>query len=246
MGWIRRSGDGGLSRQGAWEAALERHDAAMRESGLPECSWATEWEQADFPLEPNALRHHVDEYQRHVEGCAVCRARNEYAEKHLPPLPEPPLPFGTGVLGRVFDALGRLPGWARHAVLAGGVMGAVSVAQVLYGLVTRGVRGDGPDRPLLGQVGGVVAAAGWAGLGGAVFGLLKKPFRRLGRAGPYLAAATSALACAAPYPLVATLLSEDFSYWAVGVILGLLLSETDDREESDGHQPAQPPLLPPA
>ena len=86
---------------GLWAA---RRDAALEESGLPECEWqnhlAAQQEEPDMA-----------EVAEHMEECEVCLARSNYVEDHVGPMP----PMGGGLMMQIMARIGGLKGWQQTA-----------------------------------------------------------------------------------------------------------------------------------
>lgn len=94
-----------------WALRLE---AALRESGLPEC--------AALPADQDPVPGDVARLQAHFASCPVCGARMRYVEEHVGPAPI--RPTGSRLGGRVRRLLSTLRHWHRRAAL-GVVLDAV-------------------------------------------------------------------------------------------------------------------------
>ncbi len=188
--WERIPGvlPGSVRRRVEWALALEERQRAMAASGLPECP-VVDGIFAPLPEgDTEAFNRAAAEAERHAAGCAVCRARTEFAER-LPPLPSLPV----GPLLRVFMAMYQwittLPGWLRPGVWGAAGVGAMTLFRVALLSLVRG----GPTRE-----GGVVVllaigAGAWGGVvGGVAYRAARARTRHLGRTGDYL----TGVACA--------------------------------------------------
>ena len=98
-----------MARDLTWQVALLERSAILAGSGLPECAEATRFAKQAEGQEGDELLRALEALNAHAEDCTVCRAREEYLEEQAPPLPEPPLPFWIRAIGRVTEAVGRLP-----------------------------------------------------------------------------------------------------------------------------------------
>ena len=181
-----------------WLAAVEKHEVALKESGLPECEWMQKREE-ELPSDTDALLKVAEEMEKHAGACPVCIARRNFVEERIGPMPELPQPGWM----RVFDLIDSVPAWARPAVLGALALGAIVLLRGLF-LLPRLI--SEPDK-LGGVVVAVLAAAGAGAAGGAVYSLTRPTLRKLGRSGDYLTgivcvfAYMGALALVAPYAL---------------------------------------------
>lgn len=91
----------------AREVVAHENRAALERAGLPPCPWMEAYrEQA--PGSYRTLEAHAERGLEHMAACPVCTARLEYAERHLPPIPDPPPMYG--LLGAWVR---RFPAWAQ-------------------------------------------------------------------------------------------------------------------------------------
>jgi hypothetical protein len=98
-----------------WALRLE---AALTDSGLPECPVMQERERA---LEATPAPTEVEALRAHFAACPVCVARERYAREHVGPAP---LRVGGGRLGgRIRRFLNTLRHW-KHAAGEGVVLAA--------------------------------------------------------------------------------------------------------------------------
>jgi len=82
-----------IEKQVRWLLALAKRDAILAASGLPECPvmtefWRLEW-SPDEQSNSERLKA-LETLRAHVENCPICKAREEYADKHAPPIPDMP------------------------------------------------------------------------------------------------------------------------------------------------------------
>jgi hypothetical protein len=166
----------------AFRVAVAEQDAALRDAGLPDCPWVVEWDAEPDAPTPEAEVARLERFDEHAAACAVCLARERYAEEHLPPLPSPPMPAGMRFWMAAALTLERLPAWARPAAAGAALLFAISAIRAVF-LLPRLVR----DPRGAGTVVAALAAASAAGAaGGLVYSAVRPAFRRLGRPGDYL------------------------------------------------------------
>ncbi len=162
-------------------AAVERADA-LRDSGLPTCSWLEEWD-ARTPVERSALTAHLQRGEAHAQACDLCRARERFVRDRFPAMPEYPRPAWMRVLGAVHARVGSLPAWLRPAAWGALLLAALVSLRVLLVLPMAASR----PALLLEALRVVLAASAAGAVGGLAYGLLGRPLRRVPVAGPYLA-----------------------------------------------------------
>lgn len=220
-----------LARQLAWRAAVAEREAALEASGLPECEWVQAWQAKPKPQKTKALTEHFEALNAHAEECSVCQARADYAEQHLPPLPDPPAPGWVNALQWFIGSVEKVPKWARPAVYGGVIVGVITLLRVvLVGL------GQGFSIDLLGMaLAGIGIGMYLGAVGGVAYSLVRKPFRALGRAGDYLTGIICMLAYLLAFAIPAAVLMQDPMFsdvtgWAilsfVAVLFGLIMGHT--------------------
>jgi len=171
------------ARDVAYRAALAEREDALSASGLPECEWVTAWHDAPQPPKAEEQLARLESLSAHGKSCPQCVARERFVTERFGPLPEPPLPAWMRVIGRLGDAVDRLPPWARPAIWGALVVGGMTALRMLAAV--RSLVQD-PSRGLL--MLGILAAAMAAGaLGGLVYSFAGRPLRRVPRVGRYLA-----------------------------------------------------------
>ncbi len=209
-----------LAERLAWGAALAARGAALEASGLPECAWVRAWQAKPRPKKTKARRAHVRELREHASTCPVCQARDAYAEEHLPPLPDPPVPGWAKALRWLVARVNRLPKWARPAAYGAVFIGGWGLLNVL----ARGV-GQGFSLVLLETAGIAILAGGALGaVGGITYYAVREPFRRFGRAGDYMTGVAVTCAYLLAFAIPDALFSNDpmFRDPAGWIIFGIL------------------------
>jgi hypothetical protein len=210
-GEVRGWEDGSISiprryaQQLVWEAALKERDEALVTAGLPACEWVQAWEQESQPdgLEQQVER--LESLEAHAKACPVCRVRERYAEEYLPPLPEAPMPTWVRVVGHFSETVERLPRWARPAAYGAVLIGALTLARALLAMLATGF-----SLELLGMaVVGIAVGAYLGVVGGLTYYAIQQPFRRFGRAAPYLTGIVVAAAYLLAFGIPELFLSED-------------------------------------
>jgi transcriptional regulator with XRE-family HTH domain len=179
-----------ILRQLEYLDAKAEWDAGMAAAGVSECEW----------LKPRLLRlEHlgagkeqvalVNEIVSHAETCEACRARNEWARDHPPPMPP------TAGFGRVIQAtgtgIGRLPEWARPAAFGAVVVAAITSVRALFLIPAMVAK----PAILLAALATVLLGAAAGAVGGLAFSLIRPKLARLGRMGDYL----TGIVCMAAY-----------------------------------------------
>jgi hypothetical protein len=210
-GEVRGWEDGSISvprrfaQELAWQAALKERDEALVSAGLPACEWVQAWEQEPQPERLEQRVKWLESWEAHARACPVCQARERYAEEHLPPLPEAPMPTWARVVGRFAETVERLPRWARPAAYGAALIGALTLARALLAMLATGF-----SLKLLGMaVVGIAAGAYLGAVGGLSYYAVQEPFRRFGRAAPYLTGIAVATAYLLAFGVPDLFLSED-------------------------------------
>ncbi len=199
-----------------WRAAAEERQAALRESGLPECEWMRVHDGEPLPSDPDELIEASEAMVSHAKSCPVCMARTRYLEERLGPMPDPPLDMWV----RAFALIGRIPVWARPAVLGAIALGGIVVFRSLF-LIPRLIS----EPAKIGAVLVAMLTAAVAGAaGGAVYSLTRPALAKLGRTGDYLTGVLCvfsyvlALALITPYTFGERMI-ENESDWVVVALL---------------------------
>lgn len=214
------------AQQLVWQAAVAERQAALRESGLPECSWLNA-HMGVIPEDAGALERHARATEAHLASCEVCQARERYEAEHFGPLPPPPQPAWIGV----FQWIAHVPSWARPAVIGATILIGIVLVRTLFlvpALMATPAR--------LGEVVLAIVAAGGAGAaGGLAYSLTRPSLRKLGVVGAYLTgivcvfAYMGALAVAAPLAFGERIVEEraDLVIFAiVSVFFGLVMGHS--------------------
>ena len=102
-----------IAKDLAFRAALRARQEVLEKSGLPECPTAAALERAATAAEGQSPLELFQKLTAHSAGCAECRARTEYLERHAPPLPQYPMPAWIRAIGWMDRQLSRLPGFMR-------------------------------------------------------------------------------------------------------------------------------------
>lgn len=153
----------------AYRMALADREAALAASGLAECGWFRQWEDAEVPSSRGAWERHVADGRRHTSFCPVCQARETFLREHFPPLPALPVPRWFELLRGFSSWLRRWPDWARPPIVGALLVGGFTLVRVLLALPA--LARDGTVATGLSSI-LVAAAAG--GAGGALFVLLRR------------------------------------------------------------------------
>jgi hypothetical protein len=101
-----------IEEQVRWRLAFAQRDAILTASGLPECPvmtefWRLEW-SPDEQSNSERLKA-LETLRAHVENCPMCQARERYAGKHAPPIPDMPLRGWMRAVLYLFSLDQRLP-----------------------------------------------------------------------------------------------------------------------------------------
>ena len=199
LAWIeaRREVPRRYAQQIEWLAASAEREAALRDSGLPECHWMQAHVAKPLADDQDAVLKHVKAANDHVEGCPVCRAREQFIEERFGPMP--PMPQSGWM--RVFAWIERIPPWARPAAVGAAILGAIVSLRVAFALPVLFSNPDKLGEALL----AVAAAAGAGAAGGFAYTLTRPSLRRLGRIGDYLTGIVCVFAYMGALALVAPL-----------------------------------------
>ena len=162
----------------AWRVAAEERQAALRESGLPECGWIKAYEDAPAPKDIDAQLRQLKEVEAHLTTCPVCTARQRYEADRFGPMP--PLPE-TGWV-RAFSWVDRLPSWARPAAVGAAILAAIVCVRFVFAVPAL-LRA--PEK-LGGLLIAIIAAAAAGAAGGFAYTLTRPTLRKLGVVGAYL------------------------------------------------------------
>lgn len=98
-----------------WQAALEEQRVLLEASGLPKCEEMLALVAATRGKEGKQLIAAFEPIAAHTASCPLCRARDEYASRHGPPIPEPPMPLWVRAFGGFDSLVNRLPAPLRPA-----------------------------------------------------------------------------------------------------------------------------------
>lgn len=101
-----------------WFVAAAERQAAVAQSGLPECEWMSRWDNQELLTDPEKELESVRALEKHQDECPTCRARTAYLEERFPPLPPLPLPWWQRALGPILDLDDRLRGFHRVVVVS--------------------------------------------------------------------------------------------------------------------------------
>ena len=220
-----------LTRELDWHLAVYAREQQMRESGLPTCDWVQRHEQAPAP-DIEKLEKRLIELEAHAKTCAICQEREAYAET-LPALPPMPMAPHLRLLGRLAEAVSRLPQWARPAAVGALLVGALTLFRAILMTVLQ-------RAPVtLELVLTILAAIGlgaYGGLvGGVAYSLVRNPTRRLGRLGDYVTGVACVHAYLAAFGIPAALFTKEEMFrsvlgWAIlligGSVIGLIIGHT--------------------
>lgn len=191
-----------IARQLRWHLAAKARRDALAASGLPTCDVMERWARdlVDGSVSGNPLER-MERMREHEATCPTCKARDQYLADRFPRL-RPPTGGGmAGPFAWVVDRVMALPQGLRAPVTGAVALGAIVLARGVFAL-PRLLKTPG----LLREFGIALGAAMGAGAaGGAVYSLVRPPFRRFGVVGDYLTGVTvvmaymEALLLAAPY-----------------------------------------------
>lgn len=154
----------------AYRLGLADREAALAESGLPECGWFRAWENAEIPPARGAWESHMHAGRRHAALCPICQARDNFLRERFPPLPAPPVPRWFELLRAFSVWLRRWPEWARPAIVGALLLGGLTLGRVLLALPTLA---RDPSAISAGLANILVGAAAGAA-GGAIYGALRR------------------------------------------------------------------------
>lgn len=153
---------------------------ALEASGLPECEWLRRFDATELPDESDAVAERFKELGSHLDSCAVCQARERFANERCGRMPSYPL--GGWMSG--IAVVERLPEVLRPAVYGAVILVAIVTLRALGPLLEFP---ENPTRGIQALIGIAVSACGGAG-GGLVYGLAGARFRSLGKHGVSLQA----------------------------------------------------------
>lgn len=211
---------GRFAQRLAWQAALKEREDLLLGAGLPECEWVQAWEREPIPEKLEQRTRKLEALSAHAEQCPTCQARARYAEEHLPPLPDAPMPLWIRVVGRFSERVERLPRWLRPAVYGAVLIGLLTLARAALALLVAG-----PSLGLLGMAAAGLLVGGYLGaVGGLAYHTVREPFRRFGRAGAYLTGVAVAAAYLLAFAIPELFLSDepmlaDPAGWLIGGVL---------------------------
>lgn len=184
----------GAERVPRYEARLLRFFAASAErgralerSGLRECAWIAEFDEAALPDDTDAMLAALEREERHRATCPQCQARERFVEQRFGPMP----PYPTKGLMSVLAMFERLPDSVRPAAYGASALAAITSLRLLFTIPAAIAKPALAVEALV----AVLAAAGAGASGGVAYTLVRPAFKRLGRLGDYLTGIT----CAAVY-----------------------------------------------
>lgn len=151
-----------------WETERDRIMSACE---VPVCEWILERDAEQWS------ETRPEQIAGHLAGCSLCKARQEYAQRHVPPAP-----LGGGIFRTTLALLDRLPGWRRSAATGSLVVLAIGGIGVPFLLLTGVIRGD-LTRILCAFALLLVLLA--SGAAGGIVHYLTAPLRQHGRIGHY-------------------------------------------------------------
>jgi hypothetical protein len=223
------------ARQIAWRAAVTERQQALVLSGLPECGWVGQWETQPEPKRLEDRLRRLESLQHHSQTCSTCLARQRYVDDRFPPLPEAPLSPALQALHVLGTTLQRLPEWARPVAVGALAGAALVLIRFVFFLVRRG-----PSIPLFGRLGEALAAAALSGgLGGLAYSAVRRPSRRLGRAGHYLTGVTSLVTAFTAMGAIFSVFSDErllngptawLLFLGIGALIGLFVGHGWSKE----------------
>lgn len=203
------------ARRLVWQASIAERQAALRESGLPECSWLNAHVEA-IPADMGGVERHGRATEAHIASCEICQARDRYLAEHFGPLAPPP---GMAWIG-VFQWMSRVPSWARPAVVGAVILVGIVLVRTVFMLPALLAAPGGVGGVIL----AIVAAGGAGAAGGLAYSLTRPSLRKLGLPGAYLTgivcvfAYMGTLAVAAPYAFGASIVEEPSDLAIFGIV----------------------------
>ncbi|HEU4561182.1 MAG TPA: hypothetical protein VFS20_25240 [Longimicrobium sp.] len=194
---------------------------AMAASGLPGCEWIDGHltRLADSPGYDETMRL-AREIESHGATCATCRARSEWAARHLPPPPQPPA-RGLARLPQMTErAIGRLPRWARPAAWGAVALSLMTGVRVLFMLpaLLRTPLG------LLQAIGAVLLASGAGAVGGLGYSLTRPLLVRLGTVGDYLSGIVGVMSYLGAFAVLTAFTADPMISDLPGVVIFLFVA----------------------
>ena len=124
-----------LARELDWRAAVALRQAALQQSGLPECDWVQTWEQTAHSNTGKNFKRQISALQQHAAACTVCQSREHYVRSRFPPLPAPPRHPFAEVLVRFNAQVHKLPPWARPIAYGAAIIGTLLTLRLLLMLL---------------------------------------------------------------------------------------------------------------
>jgi hypothetical protein len=131
-----------IARDILFRSALSERERVLAASGLPTCSVMEALRRDTIGKKDHALIAASEALIGHLESCTLCRERDEYAERHAPPVPLPPISVDIRIIGWAHRMWMRLPAairppegkageWRRVGILMGAALSAFASAIAL-------------------------------------------------------------------------------------------------------------------
>jgi len=144
----------------AWRVATFVRLDALATSGIPECPWIVQWQNAPDPARSAAKVKRLNELTAHVATCPTCIAREQFILDRFGTMPDRPVTGWQGWLLAVMKLIDGLPAWMRPGVRVALLFLAYSAFKLV--LLMPHVRSSEHPWPLVLQAFAISGALGFA------------------------------------------------------------------------------------